>query len=84
MRAPRRGGVDPPLTVRAIAGSGPTDLALQLLDSIHMLSGLPWWATIVTATFALRSALLPVALYSVRRRRRGAVGPAAAGCGNPR
>jgi hypothetical protein len=40
----------------------PTQLGVQLWEGAHAATGLPWWAAIPTATFALRGALLPLSL----------------------
>jgi YidC/Oxa1 family membrane protein insertase len=50
-------------------GYGLSDLAIRALDVIHATSGLPWWATIVATTFAVRTMLLPITVTSVRHLR---------------
>lgn len=42
-----------------------SDLAIRALDAVHASTGLPWWATIVVATVAVRGALLPITVKSV-------------------
>ena len=37
-----------------------------LLDFIHLSTGLPWWASIVAATWAVRGVLLPLAIHQYR------------------
>ena len=44
--------------------------ATQLLVDFQAASGLPWYATIPCATFALRSALVPASLIARRHGRR--------------
>ena len=46
-------------------GNSPTDLSIYLIDAVHSLTGLPWWATIAASTVVLRSLLFPVTLSSV-------------------
>ena len=38
----------------------------QGIDLIHATTGMPYWATIVALTFALRCALLPLAFGTMR------------------
>ena len=40
--------------------TNPADLALMALEQIHIMSGLPWWMTIVGSTLALRTLMLPI------------------------
>lgn len=46
-----------------------SDLAIRSLDIIHATTGLPWWATIVATTFAVRTVLFPITIKSVRGSR---------------
>jgi YidC/Oxa1 family membrane protein insertase len=47
--------------------AGPLLGAVQdALQALHDTTGLPWWATLVTATLCVRSSLLPLALYQMR------------------
>lgn len=41
-------------------GWGPTSLMENYFELVHVYTGLPWWATIVTCTIVLRVALLPL------------------------
>jgi len=44
--------------------SPPVRLAMTLLEHVHLHTGLPWWATIVMTTVALRLGLtFPLAVY---------------------
>lgn len=48
----------------SIADSTPVYLAEQLLVSTQQMTGLPWWASIVCTTLALRTAItLPLGIY---------------------
>ncbi|KAK9378250.1 Oxa1p [Kockiozyma suomiensis] len=38
----------------------PTDICQHLLENMHVLSGLPWWAAIVLTTVACRVLLFPI------------------------
>nr|XP_033789171.1 cytochrome c oxidase assembly protein COX18, mitochondrial [Geotrypetes seraphini] len=50
----------------SIADSAPIHLAENLLTSLQDASGLPWWANIICATVALRTAItLPLAVYQM-------------------
>ncbi len=44
----------------------PAHLALSALGAVHDQTALPWWVTIAATTIALRVALLPAAVYSIR------------------
>eukprot|EP00002_Diphylleia_rotans_P014273 TRINITY_DN2781_c0_g1_i1.p1 TRINITY_DN2781_c0_g1~~TRINITY_DN2781_c0_g1_i1.p1 ORF type:complete len:347 (-),score=61.77 TRINITY_DN2781_c0_g1_i1:255-1295(-) len=44
----------------------PTALLEQTLNSIHTMSGMPYWMTIVGTTIALRTMLLPLAFKTMR------------------
>ncbi|EPS38947.1 hypothetical protein H072_7264 [Dactylellina haptotyla CBS 200.50] len=41
-------------------GWGPTSAMQTVLEAIHVTTGLPWWATVIASTVALRSAFLPI------------------------
>lgn len=45
-------------------GWGPTALITNILEVTHVYTGLPWWATIVCATFAVRAVMFPVYVKS--------------------
>lgn len=50
----------------AIADSNPVHLTEQLLISSHAATGLPWWATIMCTTLALRTVVtLPLGAYQM-------------------
>ncbi|TMW57257.1 hypothetical protein Poli38472_003182 [Pythium oligandrum] len=58
------GSVDPAAV--ANLGYSLSDLAIRALEAVHITTGLPWWATIVATTFAIRTALLPLTIKSLR------------------
>jgi membrane protein insertase Oxa1/YidC/SpoIIIJ len=67
------GQVDGPLDLSHVIASssestwtGPVDLTVMGLDYIHIMTGLPWWATIACSTFALRTALFPLAVKAIK------------------
>lgn len=41
-------------------GWGPTAMVEKLLEVTHVYTGLPWWATIVVATVAVRTVMFPL------------------------
>jgi membrane protein insertase Oxa1/YidC/SpoIIIJ len=43
-----------------------SDIAIRSLDVIHTTTGLPWWATIVATTIAVRGIFFPITIISVR------------------
>lgn len=43
-------------------GWGPSTLVEYLLESIHLYTGLPWWASVVTAAVAIRAVLFKATL----------------------
>ncbi|XP_077228300.1 ALBINO3-like protein 3, mitochondrial isoform X11 [Tasmannia lanceolata] len=45
----------------------PVRAVIILLDGYHDLTGLPWWAIIVSSTFALRMTLLPVLILQLKK-----------------
>ncbi|GMH34191.1 hypothetical protein BSKO_02025 [Bryopsis sp. KO-2023] len=47
-------------------GMGPINFAVQAIDSLHGMSGLPWWATIPLAATAIRTAMLPITIQQIR------------------
>ncbi|KAL4523864.1 hypothetical protein Ndes2526B_g08095 [Nannochloris sp. 'desiccata'] len=47
--------------------SGPiVSTAMSVIDSFHNLTGLPWWATIATVGFGIRTAMLPISLKGMK------------------
>lgn len=69
------GVVDSAVDVAAVAGqtaeaAGWSDTLLQpalwLLTNVHDVTGMPWWLTIVASTFAIRCAMLPVTVMTMR------------------
>ncbi len=67
--------VDPTTSAQAAeaaasAGFSLSDTLLQptlmLLHGVHDFSGLPWWLSIGLATFAVRTAIMPITLMTVR------------------
>lgn len=56
--------IDRPGWYESIAESTPVCLTEQLLVSTQQITGLPWWASIVCTTLALRTAVtLPLGVY---------------------
>lgn len=45
-------------------GWGPTSLLSNLLEHVHVYTGLPWWLTIVVSTVAVRSLMFPLYIKS--------------------
>lgn len=44
----------------------PVTLMYNLLDTVHTMSGLPWWATVASCTLTARFCLLPVIVYTMK------------------
>ena len=44
----------------------PVQSAQCFLDFVHLYTGMPWWLSIVAATLAVRSLLLPLAIFQYR------------------
>jgi membrane protein insertase Oxa1/YidC/SpoIIIJ len=40
--------------------------AMSVIDSFHNLTALPWWATIATVGFGIRTAMLPISLKGMK------------------
>lgn len=57
------------LASMGLGGYTPVGLLQTTLDWLHVATGLPWWASIVTCTFILRLSLFPV---TVRLQRNAA------------
>ena len=49
----------------AHTGYGLSDIAIRSLDVIHSTTGLPWWATIIATTVAVRTVFFPITVVSV-------------------
>ncbi|KAG6617857.1 Mitochondrial inner membrane protein OXA1 [Phytophthora cinnamomi] len=47
-------------------GFGISDIAIRSLDVIHATTGLPWWATIIATTVAVRTVFFPITVISMR------------------
>uniref|UniRef100_A0AAV1TBX2 Membrane insertase YidC/Oxa/ALB C-terminal domain-containing protein n=1 Tax=Peronospora matthiolae TaxID=2874970 RepID=A0AAV1TBX2_9STRA len=47
-------------------GYGLSDIAIRSLDLIHSTTGLPWWATIIATTVAVRTVFFPITVVSMR------------------
>lgn len=55
---------DRPSWYESVADSTPVHLTEQLLVSAQQMTGLPWWASIMCTTLALRTAItLPLGVY---------------------
>lgn len=48
-------------------GNAPSEVMLKVFDVIHATTGLPWWGTIVAATFAMRILLFPITISSMKQ-----------------
>ena len=44
-------------------GAWPSDWLIQGIDLLHTTSGMPYWASIITLTLAVRTALFPLIVY---------------------
>lgn len=45
----------------------PIKCAYSVLDGVHTLTGMPWWATILTTTFFLRTVItLPIYIFATK------------------
>ncbi|RMX63521.1 hypothetical protein KXD40_005664 [Peronospora effusa] len=49
-----------------VLGYGFSDIAIRSLDMIHSTTGLPWWATIIVTTVAVRTVFFPVTVLVMR------------------
>ncbi|CAM9120991.1 unnamed protein product [Choristocarpus tenellus] len=54
-------------------GFAPSELAMRVVDWVHVTGGLPYWAAIGCITLALRSIIFPVGLLSIRNSSRLAI-----------
>lgn len=54
-------------------GYWPSHIAIQSIEYLHCVSGLPYWASIVAFTLALRTMLLPVAIKTMQNSSRMAI-----------
>ena len=54
-------------------GNYPSHYVMQSLEVMHVVTGLPYWATIVVATLGLRTAMLPLAIRTMRNSTRMAL-----------
>ncbi|OQR95764.1 mitochondrial inner membrane protein OXA1 [Thraustotheca clavata] len=46
------------------------EIAVRVLDVVHATTGLPWWATIVASTVAVRSMFFPISVMSMKNSAR--------------
>lgn len=44
----------------------PPQLAISVIDGLHVASGLPYWLAIVAITVGLRTAVLPIVVMSMK------------------
>ncbi|KAG0682039.1 Mitochondrial inner membrane protein oxa1 [Pichia californica] len=51
-------------SVGLVDGWWPSDIIQQVLEAVHVFSGLPWWATIAVTTVAFRVMLFPLFMKS--------------------
>lgn len=49
-----------------VSGFGPVNLAIQGIDALHNMTGLPWWATIPLTAVTIRTVLMPLTVQQVR------------------
>ncbi|XP_023238576.1 mitochondrial inner membrane protein COX18-like [Centruroides sculpturatus] len=49
--------------VTSVATSKPVEMAQELLEWIHLHSGMPWWMTLLSTTVTLRLVLFPLVVY---------------------
>jgi YidC/Oxa1 family membrane protein insertase len=54
------------LSAMGLANFTPAGLVERLMEAIHVTTGMPWWATILAATFAARIALVPLNIKTQR------------------
>jgi hypothetical protein len=54
-------------------GYYPSHIVMQGIEALHVTTGLPYWATIIAATFGLRSMMLPLAFRTMRNSARMAL-----------
>ncbi len=50
------------LSSLGLGGYSPIGLIQSSMEWIHLHTGMPWWASIITCTIILRTALLPIAI----------------------
>lgn len=43
------------------------DFGVNYINAIHSVTGLPWWATIITSAVVMRVAFLPLTVYQYRK-----------------
>jgi membrane protein insertase Oxa1/YidC/SpoIIIJ len=62
-------GVDVPSVVADSVPwySMPTQLVVDLIENVHLFSGVPYWEAIVLSTLAMRLGLLPLTLYGLKQ-----------------
>lgn len=60
------------LEAKAVVQAGilPVEAAMQALDWVHTTTGLPWWATILGCTLAVRTAMVPLAVIAMKNSHR--------------
>lgn len=51
-------------------GLYPVEIAMQVIDGLASTTGMPYWASIITITLILRSAMLPLAIVTTRNSAR--------------
>lgn len=56
----------------APASYWPPDLAMMAVDSVHSMTGMPYWMTIMAITLGIRTAILPIGLLAARNGARTA------------
>ena len=51
-------------------GNWPSDYAIRIIEIAHEMTGMPYWATIVVATLALRAILTPFTIMTAQNAAR--------------
>ncbi|KAJ1627840.1 60Kd inner membrane protein-domain-containing protein [Pavlovales sp. CCMP2436] len=59
-----------PLALAASVDWGPVAAVHSALVSLHDVSGMPWWATLVAGTLVVRALVLPAVVYQQRQAAR--------------
>lgn len=50
----------------------PPQLAMTAIDSVHAMTGMPYWMTIVAITLGMKTAIVPIGLLAARNGARTA------------
>ena len=55
-----------PLMLGASETTSPSDMVMAGFDMVHTTTGMPWWMTIASVTFGVRTLLRPFGIAAVR------------------